>query len=715
MLLSTALVLAVFCAGVLLLSRTVILGGYLDLELQNMQQHLNRIQKSVVSYFDVLDTTAFDWASWDDTYTFVEDKSPDFVKKNLVDETFNENGLRLNFMVFVDTHQRVVFQKGYNWVLKKTEPVPQGIWGHLTETGLISPETKMGLLVLPEGLFAVVSRPILTSKETGPPRGQLIMGRRFDKNEIARLGASLELDLALYSIGRSSIPGLLKDAYAHVLSDSSHWINPLDETTIAGVVALKDIYGNPVALVQVIQTRDIYQQGIVSVRSAFGAIVVTGVFLAVVFFFMLERFFLKPIKRMCTDLQEIEGLRDLSLRVNVQDGDELGELGQAMNEMLEKLDRNEREMVRLERLSALGEMVAGINHNLNNILVGVTVSSEFLLDRVEDPQAVTYVRTIHQAGKQAADLVARLQDAVLGDSEEGVLQSLNTIVRDSIETARTRWKDEADLKGIEIRVLLDLAPDLPQIRGSSSGLYNIMLNLIFNAVDAMPNGGELEIKTHQMGSGVQISVRDTGIGMDEETQKRVFEPFFTTKVEIGTGLGLATVYNTVIRWGGQVGVDSVVGAGSVFTLWFPADREMITPVVDYTEIISPKGNILVVDDQEVVTQLVEHVLSPMHEVTCLGDSARVLPALAIKDYDVLILDLGMPNIPGDKLAQSVRLAYPKTVLVLMTGWRLEDDDPRLLLFDFVLKKPLRDMQVVRDVVARAVNLSQEQRKEPNHK
>jgi signal transduction histidine kinase len=130
------------------------------------------------------------------------------------------------------------------------------------------------------------------------------------------------------------------------------------------------------------------------------------------------------------------------------------------------------------------------------------------------------------------------------------LQSLNAIIRDSVETARTRWKDEADLKGIEIRILLDLANGLPPVRGSSSGLYNIVLNLIFNAVDAMPDGGELEIQSRQMGGGVQISVRDTGVGMDEETRKRVFEPFFTTKFELGTGLGLATVYNTVVRWGG---------------------------------------------------------------------------------------------------------------------------------------------------------------------
>jgi signal transduction histidine kinase len=281
-----------------------------------------------------------------------------------------------------------------------------------------------------------------------------------------------------------------------------------------------------------------------------GAVAAIGVLLSIILLLVLERLVLSPLKQMGSDIQKVEGLRDLSLRVGVGAGDELGELARVMNEMLGKLDNNEREMVRLERLSALGEMAAGINHNLNNILVGVTMSSEFLMDRVKDEKSLEFVRTIYRAGKQAADLVARLQDAVLGDSDEGALQSLNAIIRDSVETARTRWKDEADLKGIEIRILLDLANGLPPVRGSSSGLYNIVLNLIFNAVDAMPDGGELEIQSRQMGGGVQISVRDTGVGMDEETRKRVFEPFFTTKFELGTGLGLATVYNTVVRWGG---------------------------------------------------------------------------------------------------------------------------------------------------------------------
>jgi signal transduction histidine kinase len=428
--------------------------------------------------------------------------------------------------------------------------VPQGVFGHLTDTGLTLEKAVKVLLLLPEGLFVVVSHPILTSKQTGPAHGQLLMGRRFDADQIKRLGEQLELDLTLFSIDGSGLPGVLKDAYAHVMADSSGWIGPLAKETLAGVTVLRDIYGKPAGLVEVTRPREIYQRGIDSTRSVLGAVAAIGVLLSIILLLVLERLVLSPLKQMGSDIQKVEGLRDLSLRVGVGAGDELGELARVMNEMLGKLDNNEREMVRLERLSALGEMAAGINHNLNNILVGVTMSSEFLMDRVKDEKSLEFVRTIYRAGKQAADLVARLQDAVLGDSDEGALQSLNAIIRDSVETARTRWKDEADLKGIEIRILLDLANGLPPVRGSSSGLYNIVLNLIFNAVDAMPDGGELEIQSRQMGGGVQISVRDTGVGMDEETRKRVFEPFFTTKFELGTGLGLATVYNTVVRWGG---------------------------------------------------------------------------------------------------------------------------------------------------------------------
>lgn len=704
-------VLLVFCAGILVLSRTVMLEGYLDLETRDMHQQVNRVKKSLKVYLDNMNTTAFDWAAWDDSYEFVETGNPNFIKTNLVDGTFNETGLRINFMFFFSNDQSVVFKKGYDWKDGKGVPAPQALLGHLDALGIGSGEPKQGFLVLPDGLYALVSRPIITSEETGPPRGQLVMGRRFDDAELKRLGHQLELQLALHPFDMARIPANLKDGYTHTASDSTAWVSPLNNEVVAGVLAIRDVYGQNNGLVEITKSREIFQKGESAAKSVLVAVAATGLLLSFILILVLERFVLAPLKGLREDIQKIGGLHDLSVRLNAPKQDEMGELANVMNDMLEKLDSNEREMIRLERLSALGEMAAGINHNLNNILVGVTVSSEFLLETVEDPKSREFIQTINRAGRQAAELVARLQDSVLGDSEEGVLQSVNAIIRDSIDAARTRWKDEAELKGISIDLILDLADNLPHIRGSSSGLYNIMLNLIFNAVDALPEGGELEIRSSKVGDGVQISIRDTGIGMDGETLKRVFEPFFTTKVEIGTGLGLATVYNTIVRWGGKIDVDSVEGAGSVFTIWLPTDAEEVNSEDVGVGVESPPGNILVVDDQTIVTELVEHVLTPMHRVSCLDNSERVMGALAQQEFDVLVLDLGMPGLPGDKIAKLVKTQTPQLALVLMTGWRLEDGDPRLSLFDFVLKKPLHDMQEVRDIVARAVNLAQDRQKE----
>ncbi|MDP6038558.1 MAG: ATP-binding protein, partial [Candidatus Latescibacteria bacterium] len=367
-----------------------------------------------------------------------------------------------------------------------------------------------------------------------------------------------------------------------------------------------------------------------------------------------------------------------------------------------------------ERLSALGELAAGINHNLNNILVGVTVSSEFLLEDVEDPEIRERIEVIFRAGRQAADLVARLQDAMLGESEEGALRSVNEVIREAVEAARPRWKDEAELKGHEIAVELDLSHDLPAIRGSSSGLYNLMLNLLFNAVDALPNGGSIEIRSMVVGEGIQLSVRDTGVGMDEETAKRVFEPFFTTKVQIGTGLGLSTVYNTIVGWGGKIDVDSVSGAGTVFTIWLPSAEVGLEGSLAFSNATAVEsGRVLVVDDQDIVTELVHDILVPTHEVTSTHTGEIALQLLDGEDYDVVMLDLGMPGIPGDQVALKIRDTVPDVALVLMTGWRLRDDDARLALFDFHLCKPLSNLNRVRDVVRRAVRLRRVRREELN--
>ena len=171
------------------------------------------------------------------------------------------------------------------------------------------------------------------------------------------------------------------------------------------------------------------------------------------------------------------------------------------------------------------------------------------------PEARAEVTNIIGAGNRARDLVRRLHLATRG-AQQDIPQSVdvNTIIEEAILLTRPRWKDEAESKGIVLSIEKNLnATSL--VQGTPAGLLDMIINFIFNAIDALPHGGNIQISTKQMDNDqTWITIQDNGIGMDAETQKRVFEPFFTTKANIGTGLGLATAYNTVKKWGGTIDV-----------------------------------------------------------------------------------------------------------------------------------------------------------------
>jgi PAS domain S-box-containing protein len=253
--------------------------------------------------------------------------------------------------------------------------------------------------------------------------------------------------------------------------------------------------------------------------------------------------------------------------------------------------RAETELVRLERLRAMGEMTAGISHNLNNILVGVLGHAQFLQKAAADGAVLRESEAIIRSARRAADLVQRLRWAVLGKEEEIEPVSVNDLVRAAICEARPHrdgpgWDGR---RSIDVKTHLE---EVPLIQGTRPGLQDILVNLMFNSIEAMPLGGTITIRTRSLKTSVELSVSDTGGGMDERTRKRVFEPFFTTKAEIGTGLGLSSVYGTVTRWGGSITVDSTPRKGTTFTIRLPlwsADRKRAAGDAGYpkkTEAIS---------------------------------------------------------------------------------------------------------------------------------
>ena len=299
----------------------------------------------------------------------------------------------------------------------------------------------------------------------------------------------------------------------------------------------------------------------------------------------------------------------------------------------------------------------------------------------------------------------RLNQSVRGDLT-GPLGPVSVcqVVEQAVQAGRPRWQDQAAAHGIAIEVITELEEDLPPIRGTDGELHDALLNLIFNAVDAMPAGGTITIRARALEKDVQLTVRDTGIGMDEETRRRVFEPFFTTKMNVGSGLGLSTVYGTVERWGGHIGVESAPGQGTTFILRLPAGPRSEIPESNIVQEAPAgrRGRLLIVEDDEDICRLLSRLLSTQHAVETAPSGRQAMQQFAPGRYDAVLIDLAMPEMPGDQVARQMVQADPLVVPVLITGWDLSADDPRLEVFDFRLQKPFGDLSEIRATVAQAL-------------
>jgi CheY-like chemotaxis protein/anti-sigma regulatory factor (Ser/Thr protein kinase) len=285
-------------------------------------------------------------------------------------------------------------------------------------------------------------------------------------------------------------------------------------------------------------------------------------------------------------------------------------------------------------------------------------------------------------------------------------------VQQVIDLTRARWSDQPQRRGIMIELNAALAPDLPDILGAENEIRDALTNLIFNAVDAMPEGGVIKVRTTLSsdpaagGNPAQhllLEVADTGTGMDEETRRRCLEPFFTTKGERGTGLGLGMVYGMAQRHGAALQIDSTPGAGTTMRLLFPvvstASSASVTARVRALRVPARSLRILLVDDNPVLTESLRMTLEQEgHRATAAGGGQAGIDAFrsawqTAEAFDVVITDLGMPFVDGRQVAESVRATSPHTPIILLTGWGPgqlpHSDSEPMPQVDRVLGKPPR--------------------------
>jgi signal transduction histidine kinase/ActR/RegA family two-component response regulator len=368
---------------------------------------------------------------------------------------------------------------------------------------------------------------------------------------------------------------------------------------------------------------------------------------------------------------------------------------------LHKLRRTQEQLVRIEKLRALGEMASGVAHDFNNVLAVILGRAQLLQRKLNDPTLRRWLDIIEQAALEGAQTVRQIQEFTRVRRDQPTEQvDLNQAVRDAVEMTRARWQDEPRSRGVTVRLALDLEA-VPPVDGQPPELREVLTNLIVNAVDALPGGGEIRITSRLREERVEVSVADTGVGMSDSVRRRIFEPFFSTKGPSGPGLGLAMVYGIVSRHGGEILVDTAEGAGSTFTIRLPVGSAASAPGPSGPHVSADSVRVLVIDDEPFVRETLEEILRQQrHDVVAVDDGVTGLARFQAGAFDLVMTDLAMPGMSGWQVARAVKAVRPEVPVVLVTGWgvEVETDDLQAHGVDRVMTKPFR-YEDVQEVVA----------------
>jgi signal transduction histidine kinase len=536
----------------------ILMDNYAELEKQRAEVNVKRGLSALSNVLSELDSTVSDWAAWDDTYAFIQDANEDYIASNLVDDTFAN--LDLNIMLFINSDGEVVYGKAFDLADMHETPVSQELLDLLSANDFLwrdddTESSITGIVPLQEAPLLIASKPILTSQNAGPIRGALIMGRYLDSEEIEQLTETVFLPLVIAPFEESEAQIDFQTLHSSsFLEDVPIFTRPLNADVMGGYALIEDVYGNISFTMRVDTPQDFYQQGVASVTFFVLALTCSSIILGVVTVLIVERGVLSRIERLAVGVRNMGKSKNLSERLSWNSKDELSLLAGTIDGMME------------ERVNTIGEIAGMIGHDLRNPLTGISSAAYYLKRK--------YGSVMDEKGRDMLEVI-----------EKDVNYS-NKIVSDLLEYSRPIQLDIQEMtpksavaeavshvdfpKNVQ---LIDLTKSTPAIRIDADNMKRVFINLVKNAVDAMPNGGKLTVTSEKANGAVKIAFADTGLGISEENLKKLFGPLFTTKAK-GMGLGLAICKRIVEAHGGRISVESAVGKGTTFTITIPLEHKL---------------------------------------------------------------------------------------------------------------------------------------------
>ena len=348
-----------------------------------------------------------------------------------------------------------------------------------------------------------------------------------------------------------------------------------------------------------------------------------------------------------------------------------------------------------EKMAALGELSFGVAHNVNNTLTGILGRAQLLL-RTKDAEKINSgIEMIVKSAEDGAHIIRRIQDfARRQPSRKFQAVSVAGLMKDVCEMTRPRWESQ----GIGSQIRLALVADCTaSVLGDAVELREVLVNVIYNAIDALPSGGEIRMGSQETNGRVVLTVTDNGTGMTPEVKSRLFDPFFTTKGKGGTGMGMAVSFGIIRRHIGSIDVESEPGRGTTFRISLPiAEDTRVNPETESTQLEGFAGEdkirVLVVDDETAVREVLREALEAEGCEVLVAESGEM--ALKLYDarggkLDVVFTDIGMPEMSGWELASEIRKRSDSIPLAIVSGWAdaISCDARQAIKADWVVSKP----------------------------
>jgi len=559
--------------------------NYLQLEQDNVKEHLQRLVNIINLKQNDLQQFTGDWAIWDDSYQFIKNQNPEFIKSNFTAETFTTTNLA--FIAYINRAGEIVYGSSFNQNTEQMTPLFSNLMPYLSPGAkLLEPvapfEATCSLISIPEGNFMVASYPIHTSNAKGPSPGVVIIGKRLDQAFASDISDIIKLDFEIFSIN-NSLPAQQKNILQKLNNDNQYTTDVLSNQVISGYTFLNDTNNNPAILLQLYVDRAIYLQGKKSRQQMIWSIIAVASLLTAVLIYLIRTLILGRLSKLSSQVSNIQHSKNLDKRLNESSKDEIGILATNINNMLEAIQQVNQNLEIAKNSSeqankAKTEFLSRMNHELRTPLSAILGFSEVLQTEFEQTGPDHVKKDIHrirEAGKYLLSLINQLLDLSAIEHGKHKLEITHVNVGESIRNCVSLLSPLANEKGIS---LIDTTKQYDQFFANAdhNALNQIIINLVNNAIKFNKENGNVCIEyKHTQDNQISINIKDTGSGIPAEFYETIFEPFTrlkTAKKVEGSGIGLAITKSLVELMGGHIVVISEPDNGCCFSFTLPADK-----------------------------------------------------------------------------------------------------------------------------------------------